>query len=60
FVANVTKLKNHFETIEAFRAQVKIEAEAEKKAFDDASVELAKVKVLNAKDQEELVKELDK
>jgi hypothetical protein len=59
FVANVTKLKNHFETIESYRAQVKIEAEAEKKAFDDASEELKKVKVLNAKDQEELAKELN-
>ena len=60
FVANVTKLKTHFETIESYRAQVKIEAEAEKKAFDDASTELKKVKVLNAKDQEELAKELSK
>ncbi len=59
FIENVTKLKNHFETIEAFRAQVKTEAEAEKKAFDDASEELKKVKVLNAKEQEELVKELN-
>jgi hypothetical protein len=58
FVENVTKLKNHFETIDAYRAQVKIEADAEKKAFDDASVELAKVKVLAAKDQEELAKEI--
>jgi hypothetical protein len=60
FIANVTKLKTHFETIESFRAQVKIEAEAEKKAFDDASAELAKVKVLNAKDQEEFAKEMNK
>jgi hypothetical protein len=59
FVENVTKLKTHFETIEAYRAQVQIEADAEKKAFDDASVELAKVKVLNARDQEELAKEIN-
>lgn len=58
FVENVTKLKNHFETIEAYRAQVKIEADAEKKAFDDAGAELAKIKVLNAQDQEELAKEI--
>jgi hypothetical protein len=58
FIENVTKLKTHFETIEAYRAQVKIEADAEKKAFEDASAELAKVKVLNAKDQEELAKEI--
>lgn len=60
FVANVTKLKTHFETIESYRAQVKIEAEAEKKAFDDASEELKKVKVLSSKDQEEFAKELSK
>jgi len=59
FVENVTKLKTHFETIEAYRAQVKIEADAEKKAFDDASEQLKQVKVLNAKDQEELAKELN-
>lgn len=59
FVENVTKLKAHFETIESFRAEVKVQAEAEKKAFDDASEELKKVKVLNAKDQEELAKELN-
>lgn len=59
FVENVNKLKAHFETIEAYRAQVKLEADAEKKAFDDASEELKKVKVLNAKDQEELAKELN-
>lgn len=60
FVANVTKLKTHFETIESFRAEVKIQADAQKKAFEDASEQLAKVKVLNAKDQEELVEELNK
>jgi hypothetical protein len=60
FVANVTKLKTHFETIESYREQVKIEAEAEKKAFEDASEELKKVKVLSSKDQEEFAKELSK
>lgn len=58
FVENVTKLKAHFETIESYREQVRVEAEAEKKAFDDASEELKKVKILNSKDQEELAKEL--
>ena len=58
FVENVNKLKAHFETIESYRAQVKTEADAQKKAFEEASTELAKVKVLNAKDQEELAKEL--
>jgi hypothetical protein len=58
FVENVTKLKNHFDTIESYRAQVKIEAEAERKAFDDASKKLKDVKVLGTKDQEEFAKEL--
>ena len=60
FIENVTKLKTHFETIEAYRAQVQIEADAEKKAFSDASDELSKIKVLNAKDQEELAEEINK
>lgn len=58
FVDNVTKLKNHFDTIEAYRAQVKIEAEAQRKLFDDASENLKNVKVLAAQDQEDLAKEL--
>ena len=60
FVANVTKLKTYFETIESYRAQVKIEADAQKKAFDDASEQLKQVKVLNTKDQEEFAEELNK
>ena len=59
FVENVTKLKAHFETIEAFRAQVQVEADAQKKAFKDASEQLKQVKVLNTKDQEELAKEMN-
>lgn len=58
FVDNVTKLKNHFDTIEAYRAQVKIEADAQKKLFDDASEKLKQVKTLGAKEQEEFAKEL--
>lgn len=58
FVDNVTKLKNHFDTIESYRAQVKMEADAQKKLFDDASEKLKQVKVLGAKDQEEFAKEL--
>lgn len=58
FVDNVSKLKNHFDTIEAYRAQVKIEAEAQRKLFDDASENLKNVKVLAAQDQEDLAKEL--
>lgn len=60
FVENVTKLKNHFDTIESYRAEVKIQADAERKAFDDASAKLAQIKVLGAKDQEEFAKELNK
>ena len=60
FVENVTKLKNHFDTIESYRAQIKIEADAEKKSFDDASAQLKAIKVLGAKDQEEFVEELNK
>jgi hypothetical protein len=60
FVENVTKLKNHFDQIESFRAQVRLEAEAENKAFADAKQKLDEVKVLSAKSQEELAKELNK
>lgn len=60
FIENVTKLKNHFDTIDSFREQVKIQAEAEKKAFDDASIKLSQIKVLGAKDQEEFAKEISK
>ncbi len=60
FVENVTKLKNHFDTIESYRAQIRIEADAEKKSFDDASAQLKAIKVLGAKDQEEFAEELNK
>lgn len=59
FVDNVTKLKNHFDTIESYRAQVKMEADAQKKLFDEASEKLKQVKVLGAKEQEEFAKELN-
>lgn len=60
FVENVTKLKNHFDQIESFRAQVALEAEAEKKAFSDAKDKLDDVKILSAKSQEELAAEINK
>jgi len=60
FVENVTKLKNHFDEIDSYRAQVKTQAEAENKLFEEAKVKLDNVKVLNAKGQEELVSELNK
>lgn len=59
FVENVTKLKNHFDQIESFREQVKIEAEAEEKLFSDAKKQLEDVKVLSAKSQEELAEEIN-
>lgn len=60
FVENVTKLKNHFDTIESYRAQVKIEADAQNKLFDEASAKLKDIKILGAQDQEEFAKELNK
>jgi len=60
FVENVTKLKNHFDQIESYRAQVQLEAAAEKKAFSDAKEKLDDVKVLSAKSQEELATEINK
>lgn len=60
FVENVTKLKNHFDQIESYRAQVEIEAEAEKKLFSDAKDQLKEVKVLSAKSQEEFALEMNK
>lgn len=59
FIENVTKLKNHFDQIESYRAQVQIEAEAEKKAFDEAKEKLDDVKVLSSKSQEELAAEIN-
>ncbi len=59
FVENVTKLKNHFDQIESYRAQVKLEAEAEKKAFSEAKNKLDDVKVLSAKSHEELAAEIN-
>lgn len=54
FVENVLKLKNHFAEIEVFRAQVKLEAEAERVEFANAEKTLKSFKTLNAKSQEEL------
>lgn len=60
FIENVTKLKNHFDQIESFREQVKIEADAERKAFEDARVNLENVKTLTASSHEEFIQELSK
>lgn len=60
FIENVTKLKNHFDEIDTFRAQVKEEAEKERALFDEAKVKLENIKVINKEGQEELAKELNK
>lgn len=59
FIENVAKLKNHFEWIESFRAQVVIEAEAEKKSFEESLLKLQNMKEeLSAEETNELNKEL--
>lgn len=60
FVENVTKLKNHFDQIESFRAQVTLEADAEKKAFSEAKENLESVKVLSAQSQEDFAAQINK
>lgn len=54
FVENVTKLKEHFDTIEQYRKQVKIEAEEENKLFRQATEDLKKIKNVNKEDFDEL------
>lgn len=60
FVENVTKLKNHFEQIETYRAQVKAQAEQENRTFEEARVKLENIKVLNKESHDELSAELAK
>jgi predicted secreted protein len=60
FIENVTKLKNHFDEIDDYRKQVKIEAEEEKKLFNEAKTKLENIKTLSKDDQEELASELNK
>lgn len=60
FVENVSKLRNHFEQIESYRAEVKTQALAENKLFEEAKWQLEAVKVLSAKTQEELAQEISK
>lgn len=59
FIENVTKLKNHFDQIESYRAQIASEAKAQNSLFEQAKDTLAHVKVLNKSSQEELAKELE-
>ncbi|MDQ7009194.1 MAG: hypothetical protein Q9M94_02790 [Candidatus Gracilibacteria bacterium] len=58
FIENVTKLKNHFDSIDAFREQIQIEAKAERKTFEEAKEKLDNMKILTAKETDELNKEL--
>ena len=60
FIENVTKLKNHFDEIEDYRAQIKIEAEKEKILFEEAKIKLENIKILSKIDQEEFASELNK
>ncbi len=59
FVENVTKLKNHFDQIDSYRREIDSQAKAEKEMFADAKKKLDDVKVLSAKNQEELAEELN-
>jgi len=58
FIENVTKLKNHFESIENFREQIAKETEAERKSFQEAKTKLENMKVLSSKETDELNKEI--
>jgi len=60
FIENVTKLKNHFEEIDDYRKQIKIEAEKEQELFEEAKVKLEDIKVMSKENHEELAKELNK
>lgn len=59
FIENVTKLKNHFDEIEDYRLQVSIEAEAERKLFAEAKIQLSELKTLEANDSAELKKQIN-
>lgn len=58
FIENVTKLKNHFEEIDAYRAQVKIEADKEQALFAEAKTKLDGIKTISRASQEELAAKL--
>lgn len=60
FIENVTKLKNHFDQIDDFRAQVANEALEERKLFEESSKQLENIKVMNSKTQDEFINELNK
>jgi len=58
FVENVKKLKQHFDTIEQYREQVKKEAEAERQIFEEATKDLENMKTGKVEDFNELKSEL--
>lgn len=58
FIENVTKLKNHFDEIEDYRLQIAKEAEAERKLFAEAKIQLTQLKTLEANDSEEFKKQI--
>jgi len=58
FVENVKKLKQHFDTIEQYREQVKKEAEAERQVFEKATQDLENMKTWKVEDFDELKDEL--
>jgi len=60
FIDNVTKLKNHFDQIDDYRKQIKVEAEKEQELFAEAKTKLENIKVLSKENQEELSEELNK
>lgn len=60
FVENVSKLKNHFEEIENYRAQVAIEAKKEQEDFDNARKSLSSIKLLTKEQTKELENILNK
>lgn len=60
FIDNVTKLKAHFDEIDAYRLQVKTEAQKEQELFEEAKTKLENIKVINKQSQEELATELNK
>ena len=58
FIQNVEKLKQHFDTIDQYREQVKKEAEEERKLFEKASEDLSNIKNVKSTDYDELTSEL--
>ena len=60
FVENVEKLTKHFQEIDAYRQELKTQAQADKALFDEAKQKVEWLKVLNKQAQEELEKELNK